>query len=73
MVNSGTYDLTTVLRDRQNSTFDNFLQIYQTPQEAQAMYHCEALNALEGPVQNPTGADLTIALGIIFCFTYGVD
>ena len=67
LVNSVTYEITTVLRDRENTTFDNnyFLRIYQTPQEAQAMYHCEALNALDGPVQNPaTGAELTIALGM---------
>ena len=60
LVNSVTYEKTIVLRDRENSTFDNLLQIYQTPQKAQAIYRCQAVNALDGPVQNQTkGAEIT--------------
>ena len=73
LANSDTYNITVVLRDRLNSTFDNLLQIYQTPQEAQAIYRCEAVNALDGPVQNRTsGAEITrgITTSCINMFLY---
>ena len=60
LVNSDTYEMMMVLRDRLNTTSDNFLRIYQTPQEAEAIYNCIVVNALDGPVQNRTaGAEIT--------------
>ena len=47
-----TYEMTTVLRDRQTSTFDNFLRINQTLQQAEGLYYFQAGNAMDGPVQN---------------------
>ena len=71
LANSGTYDITMMLRDRLNTTFDNLLQIYQTPQEAQAIYRCEAVNALDGPVQNRTsGAEITRGIPCMNMFLY---
>ena len=61
----GAYEITTELRDRQNTTFDNFLRISQTPQQAGGIYRCEAVNALDGPIQNRTaGADITSGMNI---------
>ena len=75
LVNSGAYRITMVLRDRENSTFDNFLQINQTHREAEALYHCLVENALDGPIQNRTkGAKITTGIQLkMFSFTYGVD
>ena len=60
LVSGGTYELITELRDRQTTTFDNFLRINQTPQQADGIYRCTAVNALDGPVQDRfEGAETT--------------
>ena len=46
-----TYGMTTVLRERHTSMFDNLLHINQTPQQAEGLYYFQAENAIEGPVQ----------------------
>ena len=63
LVSGGSYEISTVLRDRKNTTFDHFLRIYQTPQQAQGIYRCWSGNALEGPVQNRS-AGATISSGM---------
>lgn len=50
--NGTTYGVTTVLRERHSSTFDNLLRINQTLQQAEGLYYFQAENAIEGPVQN---------------------
>ena len=57
LVSGGTYEIITELRDRQTTSFDNFLRINQTPQQAEGIYRCQAVNALDGPVQE--GAEIT--------------
>ena len=51
LVSGGTYKITTELRDRQTTTFDNFLRINQTPQQAAGIYGCTSVSAVDGPVQ----------------------
>ena len=64
LVSGGTYEITTKLRDRQNTTFDNFLHIYQTPQQAEGIYRCIPVSSMDGPVQdrNITSSSLYIII-----------
>ena len=64
LVSGGTYEIKTELRDRQTTTFDNFLRINQTPQQAEGIYRCTAVNALDGPVQE--GAEITRGTNSLF-------
>ena len=64
LVSGGTYEIVTELRDRQTTTFDNFLRINQTPQQAEGLYRCTAVNALDGPVQE--GAEITRGTNSLF-------
>ena len=56
---SSSYDISTEIRDRRNTTFDHFLYIYQTPQQAEGIYRCLSVNAIEGPVQNRSEGAMT--------------
>ena len=64
LVAGSDYEISTELRSRENTTFDNFLHLFQTPQQAQGIYQCIALSDLDGPVQRFSGAMQT--LGIVF-------
>ena len=52
LVSGGTYEITTKLRDRRTTIFDNYLRIYQTPQQAEGIYRCHPVSSMDGPVQN---------------------
>ena len=66
--NGGAYEITTELRDRQNTTFDNFLHVSQTPQQAGGIYSCRVVNALDGPIQNRSaGAEITRGICYDYC------
>ena len=51
--NGTTFGMTTVLRDRQTSTFDNLLHINQTPQQAEGLYSFSVASLVDDPVQSP--------------------
>ena len=51
LVSGGIYEISEELRDRQTATFDNFLRIYQTHQQAEGIYTCTSISAVDGPVQ----------------------
>ena len=57
MVSGGSYEISTKIRDRQTTNFDNYLHIYQTPELAEGLYRCFAVSSLDGPIQdrNVTG------------------
>ena len=58
--NGRTYGITTVIRNRKTSTFNNFLRIKQTLQQAEGLYFFGAVNAMNGRVQNlERGPNLT--------------
>ena len=52
LASGGTYEITTKLRDRQITTFDNYLRIYQTPQQAEGIYICIPVSSMDGPIQD---------------------
>ena len=52
LVSGGTYEITTKLRDRQTTKFDNYLRIYQTPQQAAGIYRCIPVSSMDGPIQD---------------------
>ena len=52
LTSGGTYHFTRVLRDRQTSSFDNFLLINQTLQQVSGIYDCTPRNVLKGPILN---------------------
>lgn len=56
----GTYQITTQLKDRPTTAFDNYLHINLSPHRAEGLYQCIAGNALDGPAVN-----ITINRGII--------
>ena len=64
LTGGGTYEITTKLRDRQTTTFDNFLYIYQVPQLAAGIYGCVPVSSMDGPVQdhNITRSLLSLSL-----------
>ena len=67
LASGGTYEITTKLRDRQTTTFDNFLRIYQVPQLAAGIYSCVPVSSMDGPVQdhNITRSLLSLKLTIL--------
>ena len=67
LVSGGTYEITTKLRDRQTTSFDNFLRIYQVPQLAAGIYGCVPVSSMDGPVQdrNITRSLLSLKLTIL--------
>ena len=72
LVSGGTYEIATKLRDRQTTTFDNFLRIYQTPQLAEGIYRCIPVSSMDGPVQdrNITRSSLLLTTSILFNHYY---
>ena len=52
LASGGTYKMATNLRSRQTTTFDNFLHIYQTPQQAEGIYRCILYSSNDGPIQD---------------------
>jgi hypothetical protein len=52
LVSGGTYEITTKLRDRQTTKFDNYLRIYQPLQLAEGTYRCTPVSSMDGPVQD---------------------
>ena len=52
LVSGGTYEISTKIRDRQTTNFDNYLRIYQTPEQAEGLYRCFAVSSLDGPIQD---------------------
>lgn len=52
LTSGGTYEITTKLRDRKNTEFDNLLHIYQILQLAEGIYRCIPLSSLDGPIQD---------------------
>ena len=63
LVAGSDYEISTELRSRENTTFDYFLHLFQTPQQAQGIYQCLALSDLDGPVQNRSeGAMQTLGI-----------
>ena len=67
LVSGGTYEITTKLRDRQTTSFDNYLRVYQTPQQAEGIYRCIPVSSMDGPIQdrNITRSSLLLAIRII--------
>ena len=64
--NGATYGTTTQLRDRKNSTFDNFLLIRQTMQQAEGLYFFFAANAIDGTVQDKVnGANTSSSMIVV--------
>ena len=51
LVSGGTYEISEELQDRRNATFDSFLRIYQTHEQAAGIYSCTSVSAIDGPVQ----------------------
>ena len=66
LVSGGTYEITTQLRDRQTTTFDNYLHIYQMPQPAEGIYRCIPVSSMDGPIQdrNITRSSLLLAIQV---------
>ena len=66
LVSGGTYEITTQLRNRQTTTFDNYLRIFQTPQQAEGIYRCIPVSSLDGPIQdrNISRSSLLLATSI---------
>ena len=62
LVSNGTYEITTQLRDRQTTKFDNYLRIYQTPQQAEGLYRCFQVSLIDGPIHD---SNITCSLLLI--------
>ena len=67
LVSGGTYEITTQLRDRRTTSFDNYLRIYQTLQLVEGIYRCIPVSSMDGPIQdrNITRSSLLSATSII--------